>query len=133
MIVKVLVIQTCLTLCSPMDYSPPGSSIHGILQARILEWVAITLSRRSSWPWDWTQISCIAGGFFTIWATREAPICDNKHYMELSKTQRQNYLRAIDSLCLTYLISEGFMWTSWHFSCNISKTISKSYFKNFKS
>ena len=60
------------TLCDPMDCSPPGSSVHGILQARILEWVAISFSRGSSQPRDRTQVSCIAGRFFTIWATREA-------------------------------------------------------------
>ena len=56
----------------PADYSPPGSSVHGILQARILEWVAIPFSRESSRPSDQTQVSYIAGSFFTIWATREA-------------------------------------------------------------
>ena len=55
----------------PMDCSPPGLSVHGILQARILEWVAIPSSRGSSQPRDWTQVSHIAGGFFTIWATKE--------------------------------------------------------------
>ena len=64
--------QSCLTLCDPMDCRSPGSSVHGILQARILEWVAISFSRGSSQPRDQTQISCLAGGFFTIWATREA-------------------------------------------------------------
>jgi len=68
----VLVAQSCLTLCNPMDCSPPGSSVHGILQARILEWVAIPFSRGSSWSRDWTQVSCIIGRLFTIWATREA-------------------------------------------------------------
>ena len=57
-----------------MDGSLPGSSVHGILQARILGWVAIPFSRRSSGPRDWTWVSCIAGRFFTIWATREAII-----------------------------------------------------------
>ena len=56
-----------------MDCSPPGSSVHGLLQARILEWVAIPCSSRSSWRRDRTQVSCIAGRFFTIWAPREAP------------------------------------------------------------
>ena len=55
----------------PMDCSPPVSSVLGILQARILEWVAISFSRGSSWPRDWTLVSCIAGRFFTVWATRE--------------------------------------------------------------
>ena len=58
------VTQLCLTLCDPMDCSPPGSSVHGILQPRILESVAISFSRGSSQPRDWTPISHIAGRFF---------------------------------------------------------------------
>ena len=65
---KVLAAQSCLTLCDPMDYNPPGSTVHGILQARILEWVAIPFSRGPSWPRDLTRISCIACRFFTDWA-----------------------------------------------------------------
>ena len=65
-----LVGQSCLILCDPMDCRPPGSSAHGILQARILEWVAMPSSRGSSRPREWTQVSLIAGGFFTVWATR---------------------------------------------------------------
>ena len=57
---KVLVIQSRLTLCEPKDCSPPGSSVHGISQARILEWVAVSFSRGSSQPGDRTQVSCIA-------------------------------------------------------------------------
>ena len=57
------------TVCSPMDCSPPGSSIHRILQARILEWVAIRFSRGSSRPRDRTQVSHIVSRHFTIWAT----------------------------------------------------------------
>ena len=68
-----LIAQSCPTLWDPMDCSLSGSSVHGILQRRILRWVAIPFSRVSSWPRGWTQISCIAGRFFTIWATREAP------------------------------------------------------------
>ena len=63
----VKVAQSCPTLCDPMDYT-----VHGILQARILEWVAFFFSRGSSQPRDWTQFSHIAGRFFTSWATREA-------------------------------------------------------------
>ena len=62
---KCVCAQSCLTLCNPMDCSPPGSSVHGILQARILERVAISSSRGSSQPRNWTRVSCIAGGFFT--------------------------------------------------------------------
>ena len=58
------------TLCDPMDCSPPGSSVHGIPQSRLLEWVAISFSKGSSQPRDQTWVSCIAGIFFTIWATR---------------------------------------------------------------
>ena len=65
--VKVKVIQLCPTLCNPTDYT-----VLGTLQARILEWVAFPFSRGSSQPRDWTQVSCIAGGLFTSWATREA-------------------------------------------------------------
>ena len=64
-----LVTQSCLTLCDPTDCSPPGFSVHGILQARILEWIAIPFSRGTSQPRDWTLVSCIAGRFFTVWAT----------------------------------------------------------------
>ena len=66
-IMKVKVAQSCLTLCDPMD-----CRVHGILQARILEWIAFPFSRRSSQPRDWAQVSLIVGGFFTSWATREA-------------------------------------------------------------
>ena len=93
---EVKVAQLCLPLCDPMDCSPPGSSIHGIFQARLLEWVAIAFSawtiyivpgipqarilewvafpssRGSSQPTDQTQVPCIAGGFLTSWAIREA-------------------------------------------------------------
>jgi len=62
----------CPTLCEPMDCSLPGSSVHGISQARILQWVAIFFSRGSAQPRDQTWVSWIAGRFFTIWATREA-------------------------------------------------------------
>jgi len=66
--VKVLASQFYLTLCDPMDYSLPSSSVYGILQARILEQVAVSFSRESSLPRDQTQVSCSGGGFFTIWA-----------------------------------------------------------------
>ena len=64
--VKVLVAQLCPTLCDPMDCSPSDFSDHGIFQARILEWVAISFSRGSSRPRDQTQVSCIVGRYFTI-------------------------------------------------------------------
>ena len=68
-------VQSCPTLCDPVDYGPSGSFIHGILQARTLEWVSISSSRRSSWPGDQTHISCIScigRRILYDWATREA-------------------------------------------------------------
>ena len=96
-----LVAQLCLTLCNPMDYSLPGSSVNEISQARILEWVAISFSRVSSQPRNWTQISCIAGRFFTNWAN--LLIC-TLHIMPFSgflKPYATNYsVISIFKLCL---------------------------------
>ena len=71
--VKVLVTHSCPTLCDRMDSSPPDSSVHRILQERILEWVSISFFRELSHPRDQTQVSHIAGKFFTVWATKEVP------------------------------------------------------------
>ena len=64
--VCVLVTQPCPALCDPMDCSPPGSSVHRIFQANILEWIAIHFSTGSSLPRDQTQVSCTAGSFFAV-------------------------------------------------------------------
>ena len=71
----------CLTLCDPMDCSLPGSSVHGILQAGILEWGAMPSSRGPSQPRDQTQISCIAGGFFTLYCLSLSPLLEYKLYV----------------------------------------------------
>ena len=68
-----LVAQLCPALWDSIDCSLPGSSVHGISQVRTLEWVAISFSRESVQPRDWTCVFCISGRFFTFWATREAP------------------------------------------------------------
>ena len=73
---KVKVAQSCPTLCDPLGYT-----VHGILQARILEWTAVPFSRRSSQPRNWTRVSCIAGGFFTSWATRGAQWKENLQFV----------------------------------------------------
>ena len=91
----------------PYGCSPPTFSVHGILQARILEWVAIPFSRGSSWPRDWTWVSWIAGGLFTIWATREAPsqcllvfdvccacVLREEHQIKLSNPLRSEFRKA---------------------------------------
>ena len=87
--VEVLVAQSCLTLWDPMDRSPPGFSVYGISQARILEWVAIFFSRGSSQLRDRTQASCIEGRLLTIWTTREA---------SLSAKQTKNLLQPMLTL-----------------------------------
>ena len=77
-------LKSCLTICDPMDCSPPGSSVHGIFQARLLEWVAISSSRRSSQPREWTCISwvsCITGKFFSTESPRKP--CINKTSLEI--------------------------------------------------
>ena len=76
---ELLVAQLCPILCNPMDCSPPGSSVLGIFQARILEWVAISFSRESSQPRDWTQVSCTAGRLFTDWSMRENQTQISRH------------------------------------------------------
>ena len=76
------------SFCDPMDCTPPGFSVHGISHARTLEWVAIPFSRGSSRPRHQTQVSCIAGRFFTAWATREA---QNVH-CEPARSQTWNLL-----------------------------------------
>ena len=98
-----LVTKSSLTLCGPMDCSPPGSSVHGISQGRILEWVAISYSRASSWARDQTRVYCITGRFYTIWATREAPplvlfktsVLTSTHGNYPSWSLRHNILKAM--------------------------------------
>ena len=67
-------LHSCLTLWDSMDCSPPGSSVRGILRARILEWVIMPSSKGSFWPRDQTCVSCVADRFFTHWTTLEAPL-----------------------------------------------------------
>ena len=85
-----LVAQSCLALWDVMDCSPSGSSVHRIFQARILEWVAISFSRGSSLPRNWTGISCIAGGFFTSWATRE--VTTMEYYSTIKRNEFESVL-----------------------------------------
>ena len=68
------VAQSCPTLCDPMDCSPPGSSVHGIFQAVVLEWIAISFSRGSSQPRDQTLVSGIVDRHFTVLAAREVVV-----------------------------------------------------------
>ena len=81
-----LLVESCPTLCDPTDCSPPGSSVHGISQARVIEWVAISFSRGSSQPRDGTCISCIDRRILYYWSTSEAPFVN----YTMGKTQAGN-------------------------------------------
>ena len=96
------VTQSCLTLCNPMD-----STVHGILQARILEWVVFPFSRGFSQPTDQTQVSRIADGFFTSWATKEAQ--EYRSGLAYPFFSRSSWPR---SLTWVSCIADGF-FTSW--------------------
>ena len=82
---KVKVAQSCSSLCDPMDCSLLRSSVHGILQSRILEWAAVPFSRGSSKPRNWIGVSSIAEGFFTSWVTREANTYQGKIFCASAK------------------------------------------------
>ena len=111
-----LVVQSRLTFCNPVDCSLPGSSIHGTLQARILEQVAILFSSESSLPRDWTRSSHIAGRFFIAWATRES------HSFHISKPLlRSSPLFEILSLSL------GIYFIFTHQGIFLDYSIFKSY------
>ena len=89
--------QSCLTLCDPMDCGPPGSSVYGIFQARILEWVAISFSKVSSWPRDQTHVSyvsCIAGRVFTT-VPSVNPQLNMPHYINVFSWQATLHVRII--------------------------------------
>ena len=90
--------------CDPMDCSLPGSSVHGILQERILKWVVISFSRGSSQPKNQTWVSCIAGRFFTDWATREAQL------LKMQRISDATILRRIMCCCVG-TVSEA--WPVW--------------------
>ena len=90
-----LVAKSCPTLCNPMDYSPPGSSVHGIFQARILEWVAISFSRGSSWPRDQTCVSCIVRQTLYLGSqVQSLQVCKvqpNKGQLRLKETRQTHF------------------------------------------
>ena len=132
-----LVTQSCPTLCDPMDCSLAGSSVHGILQARILEWVAMPSSRGSSQSRGQTQVSRITGRFLTIWTTREALSC----YLVPKRVGLWRKLSAKELMLLNCGIGDfweslglqgdptspfwrrsalGFLWKEWCWSWNSS-------------
>ena len=92
--------QSCLTLCAPMDYRPPGSSVHAILQARILEWAAVPSSRGSSGPRGQTCVSypsCLGRGFFIPITIREAQDIDLNRLQSYLLSGTSSFLRIIST------------------------------------
>ena len=117
-----------------MDCSRPGSSIHGILQARILEWVAISFSRRSSQPRDWTQVSRIVGRHFTIWDTQEKVFLNSMscsgHYLILSSLLQKNIMKSfylfLQFLLYLYTLQSG-IYHHWNALDKTSTPISNTF------
>ena len=93
----------CPTLCNPTDYSLPGSSVHGIFQARVLEWVAIAFSRGSSRPRDRTQVSLIVGRGFTIWLSGLNPSKYFQIYELMLTFKKESWSSLKDNRSIPYL------------------------------
>ena len=124
-----LVAQLCPVLHGPIGSSPTDSSVHGILQAKIMEWVAILFSRGSSRPRDQTQVSCISGRFFSIWVIRE-------NYLGISNLGILRYclwdrIAELDRVVVQSLSGVWFFVTPWTAACqpSLSFTISWSLLK----
>ena len=104
-------LQSCPTLCNPMDCSLPGSSVHGILQVRILEWIVMSSSRGSSRPRDWTRVPCLAGEFFA-WTPGVGDgqgglvCCDSGGRKESDMTERLNWTE----LSATWEAQSSYLW-----------------------
>ena len=123
------VAQSCPTLCDPMDCSLTGSSVHGIFQARVLEWVAISFSRGSSPPRNRTPVSRIAGRCFTVWATRNsggmlygnsASLRETRQIVLFLTTVCESTIKSVKILldetkqCMCCLqMHDGFFWAGW--------------------
>ena len=106
--VNVLVTQSRPALLNPMDYSPPGIPIHGILQGRILEWVSMPSSRGYFWPRVWTWVSYITDGFFIIWVTKEAQY--NKNYHQSLSLWLLMIRHSLKYFCVTVYNDFFFCW-----------------------
>ena len=118
------VAKMCPTLCGLMESSLPSSSVHGISQAQILEWVAVSSSRGSSWPWDQTCASYIAGIFFTAEPPGKPPsnMTDGPSFEAHYSVSTQSSISQVNyyKLVLTVLMSSGFqivLFWQWYFIC----------------
>ena len=111
-----LVAKLCPTLCNPMDWSLPGSSVCGILQTRMLEWVAMPSTRGSSWSRDRTLVSCITGRFFTIWGTLDyltgpnLRILTNRMFHNSVKKRYDYRMWIREKCCEKPLIHHDWLW-----------------------
>ena len=117
-----------------MDYRLPRSSVHGIFQAKIVQWVAISFSRGSSWPRDWTWVCCISGGFFTVWATREVLThCFNSAVHPCQSPVHTNFYKVL-SLVFQYISLAKSTWhTPFLQLSSIICLISQIFFLNSRS
>ena len=105
-----LVVKSCPTFLWPMDCSPPGSSVHWISQARILEWVAISFSRGSSWTRNWTYVSCIAGRFFTTEPSGKL-LNDGAEFKSKAPWCHASHTQSLHHTCVTHV--EWLQHESW--------------------
>ena len=123
-----LVTQSCLTLCDPMDCSPPGSPVQGVYQARILEWVAMPSSRGSSRPRDWNQVSHIAGGFFSynLLEDKQATFLFNNNNSSLTKNLHGCLTCDVSKICC---LEDGRNWSEggWPVAENQVSLSTKSF------
>ena len=115
-------LQSCPTLCDPIDSSPPGSAVPGILQARTLEWVVISFSRGSFRPRGWTQASSIASRRLNLWATREAQIPNCWLYSMRANTILYTFLSCLKKKREGNSTQNAFYWTGL-----INKKISSTF------
>ena len=102
--------QSCLTLCDPMNWSPPGSSVCVILQPRILEWVAVSYARGSSRPTDWTKSlmsSALADGFFTTWEAKDGSLTYSKNVRICFRNRKVNQVA----------VNTPYLFASQYFFC----------------
>ena len=116
---EVKVAQSCLTLCDPMDYT-----VHGILQARILEWVAFPFSRGSSQCRDPTQVSHLVGGFFTSWAKGSPRILEWVDYPFSSRSSRPRNWTRVSHIAGKFLTNWAMVYC---YRFNISEKLNESY------
>ena len=119
---KVLIAQPCPTLCNRMDCSPSGFSVHGIFQARILEWVAISFLRGSSWPRDWTCISCIGRSSLYYLSPQGSPKSE-KNFKKKKKEKEEHYCTPVSLTSTDVRKRKADSDTSWELAAPTSQAL----------